>query len=415
MIEAHGVTDVGRQRGHNEDSFLNAPELGLFVVCDGMGGHSSGEVASQMAVDTLRERVSGLDPERLSPAEASARLRGAIEEANRRVHAAGSANSERAGMGTTCTAILRCGSKAVLGHVGDSRAYLQRDGQVHLLSNDHTFVAEALRQGIITAEQAKNSPHGNIVTRAIGPQPEVLVDTLVFDLAPGDTILLCSDGLSQYFEPDELNQRLGGNVFALPEELVRLANERGGEDNITALILRSTKAEPQWAETIKQSMADLNALSYIHLLGELSLRERSDVVERMEALHFADGDLIVREDELSDSLFVLVAGDAQVERNGRVIATLSAGSHFGEMGLLNDRPRSATVRAKGSVRLLRLCRDSFYETVQRNPQLGVKFLWTLAQALSIRLDDAFAPAKELEEVRNTLTFGLYPSPFSGKS
>ena len=238
-ILAHGHTDVGRARKLNEDHYLVDAELGLYLVCDGMGGHAAGDVASRMAAETVRAYLH----ERRGVLEAVARgerpadeiaslLRHGIQSASAKIHALGEEDASRKGMGTTCTALVVRGGKGVMGHVGDSRLYMARGGQVYQLSEDHTFVQEAIRRGMLTPEQAAESPHKNVVTRAVGPSPSVLVDTLVFDVLPNDTLLLCSDGLHGYVhDPAEL-------VAALrPDDLTRIgqwmidtANDRGGAD-----------------------------------------------------------------------------------------------------------------------------------------------------------------------------------------
>ena len=202
---ASGLSDVGRVREMNEDTWLAAPELGLYVVCDGMGGHAGGEVASRLAAETVvaavRSRSDLLvdDPTPEQCETLSGLLRHAVEAASAAVYRRSVEEGNR-GMGTTCTTLLIAGGKAIMGHVGDSRLYLSRAGQLHQVSQDHTYVNEAVRHGIMTREEALASGYGNIVTRAVGPHENVLVDTLVFDVLPHDRLLLCSDGLHGYFE-----------------------------------------------------------------------------------------------------------------------------------------------------------------------------------------------------------------------
>ncbi|MBX3250690.1 MAG: cyclic nucleotide-binding domain-containing protein [Myxococcales bacterium] len=409
-----GQTDVGRTRGHNEDFFLSDPELGLFVVCDGMGGHAAGELASRMTAETVREVIGAGVDEAMDVA--SEQLRAAVERANQRVFELGVADRTKRGMGTTCSALLVRGGKAALAHVGDSRLYLRRGGELHVLSHDHTFLAEAVRQGVLTPEQARESEHGNIVTRAVGPQERVLVDVLVFDVLPGDVLLLCSDGLHQYFEDDaELGAALDGDD-EVAATLVATANERGGEDNITALLVRvapSVPAEPAELDRATQVTADLSTLHHVHLFSELDLAELTQVCAALDSRFVAAGETIVEQGEGTEGLYVIVEGEVEVLRDGARVALLPAGAHFGEMALLNQRPRSATVRASTDCRLLHLPRDAFYAVVQRSPVVGVKFLWRLAQTLGVRLDDAYdTPSQAAEAVkRQTLIYGVYPSPF----
>ena len=414
-IEAAGLTDVGRTREHNEDFFLSDRELGLHVVCDGMGGHASGEVASRQAAETVREAVTR-DPRFAAddPAGWEAGLREAITAATAFVHGGGGADHRKRGMGTPCTVLLLRGSRAVLAHVGDSRLYLARDGQIHQLSHDHTFVAEALRAGVITADQAADSPHGNVLTRAGGPQASVLVDTLPFDVIPGDTLLLCSDGLHQYVGPagrELLDALAAGDFAGLPARLVDFANERGGDDNITALAVRMVAAPPNEEHRVSQKIADLATLRRIHLFCELSMRELSQLCACLESHVFAPEELIVEQGDVTDGLYVIVEGEVEVLRDEVKLASLATGAHFGEMALLNQRPRTATVRAKDHCRILQLPCQAFHGVVQHDQVVGVKVLWRLAQTLSLRLDEAYETPRQREHARTTLNFGLYPSPF----
>ena len=414
---------MGRVRDHNEDHWHMDTELGLWVVCDGMGGHASGEVASQWTTETVREIVAG-QRAMLSAGDADALaslVRHAIEEASRRLHAAAEADPTKRGMGTTCTALLLRDGKGVMGHVGDSRLYLLRAGQIHQLSEDHTFAAEAVRSGIMTPQQAKESVHSNIVTRAVGPHAKVKVDTLVFDVLPGDTLLLCSDGLSQYVEDDlaELAGELGGDVLdTVAERLVALANERGGSDNITAVVLRAEAARPpEEAEMTRASevRAELEVLRQVELFRELEMARLVRLASHVRKATYAPGDVILREGEVSEALYVLVDGEAAVTREGSPLASLSAGSHFGEMALLSHRPRSATVTATQRTRVLVLGRAGLDELVREDPVAGVKVLWQLAQTLSVRLDDAFVPRADASPPdRRTLEYALFPSPFTRK-
>ncbi|HJL14456.1 MAG TPA: cyclic nucleotide-binding domain-containing protein [Sandaracinaceae bacterium LLY-WYZ-13_1] len=431
QIVAHGTTDVGRARQLNEDHFLVDAELGLYLVCDGMGGHASGDVASRMAADTVRaylhqrrDLLTAVARAEQSPDEAAALLRHGIQSASTRIHALGQQDSRQKGMGTTCTALLVLGGKGVMGHVGDSRLYMARGGQVYQLSEDHTFVQEAIRRGMLTPEQAENNPHQNLVTRAVGPSPSVLVDTLVFDVLPGDTLLLCSDGLHGYVKgPSELASALRPDALeGIAPQLVHTANERGGADNITALTVRATSPVPESKaqhERISRVTAELEALSHIVLFSELDMKELVKVANAFDHRDHRADEVVVHEGDVAETLFVIVSGTASVTRNGTDIAILRAGDHFGEMALLSRRPRSATVRTLDPCSMLALERDRFYELMGADPVIAAKFLWRLAQTLSLRLDDVYLLQEQLggadsEGERNTQTYGLFPSPFDGR-
>ncbi|MET0751239.1 MAG: Stp1/IreP family PP2C-type Ser/Thr phosphatase [Solirubrobacterales bacterium] len=224
-------SDTGRQRTANEDSFYaRAP---VFAVADGMGGAQAGEVASRIAADSFEpaER-QGESPE--------AYLRAIAEVANERIHSVAQSDSSRSGMGTTLTSAMVEGDEVSLAHVGDSRAYLWRDGRLRMLTSDHSLVEELRRQGRISDEQAQDHPQRSIITRALGPEAEVEVDTFSFSARPGDVVVLCSDGLTTMIKDDEIAAIIGRSesLDEAVRALVEAANERGGRDNITVVAFR---------------------------------------------------------------------------------------------------------------------------------------------------------------------------------
>jgi len=238
-------TDVGMKRDHNEDSFLVNEDIGLYVVCDGMGGHAGGETASRLAVQTIEKELISAKLRIDDPFSAKASLpesplagalREAVEGACAAVFRSSRAHPELAGMGTTCISLLVQGEHAIVGHVGDSRAYLVRDGQVWQLSEDHSLVNEQVRAGLLTEEEAKHSRLKNIITRSVGFEEDVLVDVVGVETRSGDKFLLCSDGLSNLIDNDEIRDALVQTELGqVPEMLIQLANSRGGDDNITVI------------------------------------------------------------------------------------------------------------------------------------------------------------------------------------
>ena len=239
--EAH-KTDTGRQRHANEDSYYaRAP---LFAVADGMGGAQAGEVASRIAASAF-ERGPGNDD-----ASAEGQLEEIAQRANRKIHKLAQEDSSRAGMGTTLTAAMLRDDAVSFGHVGDSRAYLLRDGQLKRLTKDHSLVEELRRQGRLTEEQAEEHPQRSIITRALGPEPSVNVDTMTFPARDGDVFLLCSDGLTTMVSDDEIRDILvnSRSLRTAVSKLVDAANRRGGRDNITAIAFRVADAGAKEAE-----------------------------------------------------------------------------------------------------------------------------------------------------------------------
>ena len=222
-------SDVGRGRPENEDDFLVDREHRLYAVADGMGGHRAGEVASATAIETLRAAFVGGEP-----------LDRAVAAANAAVFAKGADDDALRGMGTTLTAVtVQSDGTAVLGHVGDSRAYLLRDGAVTRVTDDHSLVEQLVRDGRLTPEEAQNHPQRAIITRALGVDPDVEVDTYRIALRPGDRLLICSDGLSNMLSDDTIGATLRRHTDPqqAAETLVDMANQAGGDDNITVVVL----------------------------------------------------------------------------------------------------------------------------------------------------------------------------------
>jgi protein phosphatase len=250
MIEAFGRTDVGRRRKVNEDSFLVAPESNLYAVCDGMGGHNAGEVASRMAIDSLGDFVerSGVEREITWPWGLDAnlsfdanRLKTAIRLANSEVYKAADASEELSGMGTTVVAGLVNDSVLSLGSAGDSRCYLVRDGEMQQLTKDDSWVSAALGEGILNSDDVEKHPLRNVITKAVGARDTIDLDVVEQSLRPGDVALLCSDGLHGMLNDAEIARLLISSLDSLEVATARLidaANEAGGRDNVTAVLLR---------------------------------------------------------------------------------------------------------------------------------------------------------------------------------
>ena len=240
VVEAVHRTDVGRQREANEDSlFSRAP---VFAVADGMGGAQAGEVASRIA-------AAAFEPE--MPEHAGETwLRETAQRANREIFDLAQGDTSRSGMGTTLTAALVSGDEVSFGHVGDSRAYVYRDGELNQLTNDHSLVEELRRQGKLTKEQAAEHPQRSVITRALGPEPDVAVDTMTVRARPGDVFLLCSDGLTTMISDEDARSILSrsDNLDEAARKLIRAANERGGRDNITVILFRLDDADAEPVE-----------------------------------------------------------------------------------------------------------------------------------------------------------------------
>jgi protein phosphatase len=231
IVEKAALSDVGRQRQGNEDSFLERSPL--FVVADGMGGARAGEVASRMAVEQFDVQDGADAPPEQQLAEVA-------KGANRKIHKMAQEDSAYAGMGTTFTAALVTGREIAIGHVGDSRLYRFRDGELERLTHDHSLVEEFVRQGKLTPEEAEVHPQRSIITRALGPEPEVEVDTYTHPGRDGDVYLINSDGLTGMISEEHVAEILrdSESLEDAAEKLVAAANENGGKDNITVVLFR---------------------------------------------------------------------------------------------------------------------------------------------------------------------------------
>ncbi|MDP7626669.1 MAG: Stp1/IreP family PP2C-type Ser/Thr phosphatase [SAR202 cluster bacterium] len=241
-IEIVGATDVGQKRSRNEDSFRiiqsdDCPNNidGVLIVADGMGGHAAGDVASQIAVDTFVGEFEGFETK--DAGDILVLLGDALIKANSLIYAAGRQNTGGS-MGTTCTAAVISRGKVHIAHSGDSRGYMQRDKELSQLTDDHSWVAQLVKEGHITPEQARVHPNRNVITKALGIENELVPDIITEEIQTGDTILLCSDGLHGLVEDEDISETLDElPIQDALDALIQLANDKGGDDNITAVVV----------------------------------------------------------------------------------------------------------------------------------------------------------------------------------
>ena len=258
-IKSFGKSDVGRCREKNEDAFLINDQSCLYVVADGMGGHLGGEIASQLAVKTIEEIVQSVehDPEATLPENAELRaddfpgiLRYAITVASRRIFEKATKEPSLHGMGTTAVVILFRNNKAYVANVGDSRAYQFRKKKINQVTKDHSLVGEQVRAGILSIEDSRAHRFKNIITRSVGYQQEVDSDVDIRIVHAGDRYLLCSDGLSNLIDDQDIRDIVANNgLKEATERLIDIANERGGDDNITAVIVEVEELDEE-ADTL---------------------------------------------------------------------------------------------------------------------------------------------------------------------
>jgi protein phosphatase len=255
-VGAYAVsTDTGRKRRRNEDAYVVAPPL--FAVADGMGGAQAGEVASKLAAAALEDT----DPGSLTAPE---RVESLIQEANRRVHERSTADPSTSGMGTTMTVAIVEGSTVTIGHVGDSRAYLVRDGELEQITEDHSLVNELLKSGKLTPEEAETHPQRSVITRAVGTDPDVDVDSFTIDAQNGDVFLLCSDGLTDMVDDRDILEvaaRYRHDLDRITKSLVSAANRGGGEDNITVVAFEISDRDED--ETVRMDAVDEDTMENV--------------------------------------------------------------------------------------------------------------------------------------------------------
>ena len=267
QIVSSGLSDVGRVRTNNEDSFRIVEALNLFILSDGMGGEAHGEVASAMAVDVVNKYCESgkedsgatvLDEAPSNFSSQTRRLKNAVAQANFQIFQSAQQNPEQRGMGATITALWLKDTLLSIAHVGDSRAYLLRSGNLQQLTNDHSLVAEQVRRGLITPQQAEESEMQSVLLRALGAHPEVEIDTDEVEIIPRDVLLLCSDGLTRMVTEPEIAGALQAETVpsAAAERLIALANENGGIDNVTVIVVRfEDDANKGWFSWMRRGSA----------------------------------------------------------------------------------------------------------------------------------------------------------------
>ncbi len=396
-------SDLGLRRRSNEDSTSADDELGLYIVCDGMGGHRGGEVASATACrvterEILRHRSlieeiqSGQRPAR----EAVDIARQALEAANRQVFELAQSPG-LSGMGTTLTLLLFLGRKGVLAHVGDTRIYLLRRDALHLMTSDHTGVAELVRARTVTEQQAKKMPIAHLLTRAVGIQPAVEVDTLLFDVLPADRFLLCSDGLTEYvFERSELKQFLQGAFSEIAKSLVDKANAAGGKDNISAIVVRAEIEDD--GETLIDIHSDLH-LKVVAIAGafgfdDLHLRTIQRLLNISRARELDPREVFCAQGETVDRILIVLEGELELRVDDKKVGQVDSHEFIGRRYLFEASPAKATVMATQPTRALEIERSAFWQFVRRHPVTGVRILSRVAWKTQKKLDRAMTEPEE---------------------
>lgn len=399
LHKVNGLTDIGCVRDHNEDALLIDQDLGLYVVCDGLGGHAAGEVASQLACSTIQDHIKQR-PELLAAArgettnvdrrDAAVELvQTAVQAANKAIYDKAQTDPKFRGMGCTSVLLLMLGRCAVIAHAGDSRAYLMRGTHLFQLTEDHSWIDEQLKRGLITPEQARRRDDQSRITRAVGTRPQVEAETLFFDLLSRDRFLLCSDGLTRHLAEEDFYQHFAQaeqakSMLEMPGKIVQLAKDRGGYDNITALVINISEVDEAHDQLIFRKF---DVIKQVPLFKYFNYMELVKVLSVSKVHSFNTGDLVIRQGDQDQSLYVCIDGSVTVSKNNQPIAKLVKGDFFGEMSLMDKHPRSADVIAAEPSRMLIIDREHFLNLIERERHLGIKILWKICRVLNQRLRD----------------------------
>lgn len=391
-LRAAAISDRGLKREGNEDQYLIDESKGLYIVCDGMGGHSAGEVAAERAIDFAAGHVSK-SVEALSSAASKPDgffrvmrvAEEAVQVANLGVHQLAESSTELSGMGTTMTMLIIVEGKAVIAHVGDSRLYLKRGGEIHQLTVDHTLANDMLLAGALSKEEAAKSRFQHVLTRSIGSREFVEVDTLLFDLLPGDRFLLCSDGLSNYFkEPAVVASFLERpEIISRPESLIDFAKEAGGDDNITAVVVEAVPdAESEFVPDADQKV---RALKDSFLGRKLSIRRLLHLLTVTSVIHCSAGKELVTIGKKCPGMFLVLEGTLNVQDDDIVGGSLEPGDCFGHETLIAPAKSPASIVAQGPAKVMLVDRKKFNSLTKRLPRLGNALLRNLSRFLSEKM------------------------------
>ncbi len=391
-------TDTGRLRSHNEDNFLVDRKLRLYIVCDGLGGHEGGEIASATAVNVVRDVllrrraiIEGYDwgDEIHEEADVIGLLRDAVSEANHRIYERGHQTPTARAMGTTLSLLLLARDRGFIAHVGDTRVYQLRDGKLRQLTDDHSLLNEMQRGFTMSAEalEAIDGRMKNQVTRAVGVHATMACDVFVFAVAPGDRYLLASDGLHALVPAPEL-----AAITAQPElvdvasRLVDRANECGGRDNITAICVELLAAALP-GDDRRRIWPAFEATRASHFFQGLSNSELARLLETCLQIAAEPGEVLVMDEQPLAGLFLMLDGEADVVRDGEIAARLKPGDYFGEDALVLDRMSNAAVRVSddGPALVLVYERRAFEELQRTTPTTALRIALASARALARKM------------------------------
>lgn len=377
-------------RSHNEDALLRLPRTPLFAVADGMGGPGGGDLAASLALQTLERNADAIAAANVrvastrSPADRLALGRlidHVFNEAGREIQREAT-RLQRPGIGTTILMCTLAQGHAYIAHVGDSRAYLLRNGALQQLTEDHTVAELHVRRGRMTREQARKSPERRVLYQSLGAGMEVDGDLAEVRLNGGDVLVLCSDGLPRSLDDDEIIPRIDANDLETSvQRLVKAAKQAGAPDNVTVILLsfESELGDDAADEGVRSAMRGL------FLFRDMTDAELLTIAPYLEEVVYDKDVSVASEGDLSDQFCVVVSGSVRVTRGRTVLHDVKPGGHFGELALSRDREKSLTVRTLSPTRLLVLTRDRFLDLVRHKPELGTRITMALLDTVGQRL------------------------------
>jgi len=405
---SYAVTDVGKKRNNNEDRFLNLAEKNLFIVADGMGGGKQGALAAEMAVEFVKNHVienySIVDVYKVTGSDENRKmvikmLTAAVVNANAIVYKESLKSRRPVQMGATFTLFMAVGDSGFMVHAGDSRFYLVRNGEISQISTDHNIREDYLRKYGKEPENIDTS-YGDMLTKAVGIAEFLEPEAMTFDIMTEDRILLCSDGLHKYFKGHNFNglkqlitkdvetrERELEYIEQLSHNLIDFAYNNGADDNITVVVVSAQDTSDDEVTGSRELQIKFDVIRNSGLFKALTYPELLKIMEKAEIRTHNKYDIVLNEGrEMSEKeILLLIEGHVTVLRKSKVITRLGPGDHFGDMSLLDEGPRSATIFVDKPSTFLILNKSAFLEIIRDYPEIGVKVLWELAATLSRRL------------------------------
>ena len=383
-------TDLGNVRENNEDAFLVSLDHGVFVVADGVGGSSGGEIASGRLVEhidgvaaQLAQLAAGGNPmyDRDHRERVFSKLLEEVQRANKIIYEVGKEVDPMRPPATTCDVVLLSEQAAFIAHVGDSRVYLLRGTEIFRITEDHTFAEQLRQEQIGDADVIER--YRNVLTRSIGGRPQVDVDALFIDLQAGDHLLLCSDGITDYLSGAELldfaSKQLGPELL---DTLVDTAKQRGGKDNITAVLVEiEAVATPTLRDTASfDTLKQVDILGNIALFKGLGVRDLLKIMRVVYEVSLRDGDVLEQPSGDGRCMYIVAEGEVELTLDDTPVARFKKGQHFGEYALVGDEQRETAARCVGDTLLLAVPARRFRAIVTEDAAVGNTLLWNLLEA-----------------------------------